>query len=125
MINRSFAIVRILIFQIVGLLTYRYNEKQRLGLSMLSCMLLYPSAVYEIAFLLPVVLRGIGLFDLRKLKGVCMKLWVLLPDSIAVVSFMFFDSACTFFDDKIYLCFVFYIRTHIFSFSDSFFMARA
>ncbi len=79
MINRSFAIVRILIFQIVRSLTYRYNEKQRLGLSMLSCMLLYPSAVYEIAFLLPVFLRGIGLFDLRKLKGVCMKLWVLLP----------------------------------------------
>lgn len=78
-INFSFAICRLLIFTAVRLTLSDASKKDRLGLSILITILLFPYAVYELSFILPVAFSLLSLFSCRKLSKLLSSWLVLMP----------------------------------------------
>lgn len=78
LINFSFAICRLLIFTAVRL-TLDVSKKDQLGISILITILLYPYAVYELSFILPVAFSLLSIFSCHKQSKLLSSWLVLMP----------------------------------------------
>lgn len=88
-INFSFAICRLLIFTAVRLVLTNASRKDRLGVSMLITMLIFPYAVYELSFILPIAFSLISLFSCHKLSKILSAWLVLMP--VQLINFYEFN----------------------------------
>lgn len=78
-INFSFAICRLMIFTAVRMVMSDASKKDRLGISILITMLLFPYAVYELSFILPVSFSLLTLFSCHKISKILSSWLVLMP----------------------------------------------
>lgn len=83
----SASLLRILLFQCIGLCCHRWNEQDRLGIAMVVTLLLFPYMAWELAFLLPVGFRMLSLFNVRQHSRRMLSLLLLIP-----MQYVFFQS---------------------------------
>lgn len=94
-INFSFAICRLLIFTAVRMVLSDVSRKDRLGISILITLLLFPYAVYELSFILPVAFSLLTLFSCHKLSKILSSWLVLMP--VQLLNFYEFNLFSPFF----------------------------
>lgn len=63
-----FAIQRIIIFNLLRIIFPKMNNKDRLGMNMLVCMFINSSCVFELGYIIPVMMQFINCFNCRKLN---------------------------------------------------------
>ncbi len=88
-IHFSFAICRLLIFTAVRQVFPDSSSKDRLGIAMILTLLLFPYAVYELSFILPVSFTLLSIFSCHKISKLLSSWLVLMP--VQLLSFYEFN----------------------------------
>lgn len=83
----SSSLIRILLFRLISICCRSWNPQDRLGISMVLVLLLFPYMAWELALLLPLGFRLLALFNVRKRSRRVSGLLLLVP-----VQFLFFQS---------------------------------
>lgn len=70
---------RILVFSLISLLFKQMDQKDQLGLSIITLYLINSSMIYELSFLIPVAFKIIRLFNITQISKKITQLLVLVP----------------------------------------------
>lgn len=75
----STSLLRMLCFRSVTCYAVGYSTQDRLGISIIFTLLLFPYMAFELAFLIPVVFRLVQIFNVQKRSKRCLNYLILVP----------------------------------------------
>ncbi len=81
------SLIRVIVFQIINVYFQSMKSQDRLGLSMVITLLLFPYMAWELAFILPLGFRMIQLFNVAKRHRLLQSFIILIP-----IQFFYFQA---------------------------------